>query len=866
MRVDVSPRQIDLTPGSAQTVAITIVNTETIIAGFAVRILGADPSWVEFPGEQLSLFPDETRTVPVVINPPKGLPAGSRRLAVQVRELTPPHRTVISEIDLVVPPMPMTQVRVDPMVVTAGKRATYSILVENVGNTELRGYLAGDDPENQVRFGFTPDAVVLGPGEHHVVEMRASAKRAFFGTPTVRTLSVYLDPARPDEFFTGPETPREEREQAAGATFIQKSVMARGALSLLGLLAAATVFAIVITLALSRLVAQSTADRNLALQVAAAQNSSSTAGSSGLGGTVRQLTTGDPVPGVAVSVFDDSDTSTAVATTATDTKGHYQVGNLAAGSYKISYRGAGFEQVWYPAAADASNATSVQLQNKQLKDGLDVSLGGVPASITGTVNGDDVSAATLFLETLPNGVATASLPQASPLQAPTPTGPPDNGGAVVEQVPIGSDGSFTLDSVPSPSVYDLVVVKQGYATSVQRIDVGAGEARTGVALTLVRGDGVLSGSVRGPSGPLGSVHLTATSGQNSQSTVSLTGSKAGQFTLRSLSTPATYTVVASKSGYASQTLTVSLSSGQQLTGIAITLARSSAVLTGRVQLRPSGNPVGGVAVAVANGRTTVQTVTQSSDDVGAWSVSGLKVPGVYTATFSRADLQTQVVSISLDATGAVTPDSVGAQLVNGGVQVTMTPATASVSGTVYQPEGANVCDSATGALGEASVTLSSGSTSYSVTSASVAPHCGAFRLENIPAGTYTLTATATSGTTPQSQVITLSAGDDLARDIRLSTPASLAGTVSCCTAGSDATAGPRGGWSVFLYQRQDYPDTVYRTTTTGSDGSFAFPAIDAGSYLVAVGPTSNPSNATTTKSVTVQPSQRRTGVTIRVSQ
>ena len=56
-------------------------------------------------------------------------------------------------------------------------------------------------------------------------------------------------------------------------------------------------------------------------------------------------------------------------------------------------------------------------------------------------------------------------------------------------MPVGSDGTFTLDNVPSPNVYQLVVVKTGYATTIQRLDVAGGEQRTGVQLTLRKGDG-----------------------------------------------------------------------------------------------------------------------------------------------------------------------------------------------------------------------------------------------------------------------------------------------------------------------------------------------------------------------------------------
>jgi hypothetical protein len=863
VRVDVSPLQADLQPNVSQLITVTISNTATIIAGYAIRVLGADPGWVQLDTDEIALFPDETRVLTIMVDVPRGIPAGARRIAVQVRELTPPYESKVTEIDLTVPPNPVVQLRVDPMAITAGKRATFSLLVENTGNTAIRGFLAGDDPENQVRFDFEPAHVSLAPGQHSVLDMRASAKRHFLGTPTVRSLSVYLDEIAPDAFLEPPPAQPasgEEREPLAGATFIQKSVMSRSALSLLGLLFAATVFAVVITIALSRLVAQSTADRNLALQVAAAKNNAATTGQSGVSGVVSLLTSGKPVAGVTASVFATSDTTTPVATTATNAKGAYSVTDLPAGKYLLSFRGAGFVQIWYPGAVNAADATTITLAAGQVQGGLNVSLGGVPASISGTVVGDDVSAATLFLETLPGG-ATTDAAAGRPLgTAPVPVTPPDNGGAVVQRVPIGSDGSFSLANVPSPSVYELVVVKTGYATSTQRIDVGAGETRTGVHLTLSKGDGLISGTITSQDGPLADVTVTATAGQQTASTVSLTGAHAGTFTLRQLPTPATFTLVASAAGFASQTVTLSLGSGQKLAGVSITLNKSSASLHGVVSLLPRNERAAGVGVTVTDGQLTVQTATESKGNIGSWVVGGLAVPGTYTVTFARSDLQSQTVSVSLDAAGNLTPGSLGAQITSSGIAVSMTPATATVWGQISQPGGGHVCDTSTNALGEATISLSSGASTYSVTSASVAPNCGMYRIEQIPPGTYTLAVSAGSGTSPSAQVITLVAGQSLHRNVPLAPPASMSGTVVGCT------TGPCLNWTVFLYRQADYPTTLAATTQTdGATGRFEFDNLEAGTYIVAVGSTGDPANATTTEQVTVEPSKPHDGVVITVT-
>lgn len=835
MYVEISPRRLDAVPQQPQTLSITISNTSEVISGYTLRFLGADPSWITIEDTEISLFPEETRTIEAELRVPPGMIAGERRISVQVRELTPPEATHIEEIVLVVPESRSVHLRADPMTATAGKQARYGILVDNTGNSPIHSRLTGTDPERQVRFVFVPPVVDLPPGEHAVVELRAKARRPFIGNPAIRVLAVGLEdplpvamaPAPPPEPapeqrlalrrrpVKNPGAPAPDREAAplAHVTFVQKAIVTRGPLSLIGLLFALTVFALVITLALSKIVGQSAADRNLALEIAQARNAAATSGTSGMSGTVRQLTSGDAVPGVAVDVYPADDTSTPIATTSTDRGGAWSVSDLPAGDYKVTFRGAGFVQMWYPQALSADNAETITLETNGKRAGLDVSLGGVPASISGTVVGDDVSAATVALTTPLLGTAGS-----------------DAIGAVVQTVPVGSDGSFELLDVPSPSVYELVVTKTGYATSTQRIDVSAGEERSGVEITLRKGDGLISGTVSSADGPLGGVSIVATSGQTEVSTISLTGSEAGTFTLRGLPTPGSYTVVASKSGYASQTLTLTLAKGQKLTGVGLALGKSSGSLTGAVTLLPDRTPAGGVAVTVTDGENTVVTATQSSGDVGNWRVGGLAIPGTYTVSFARSDLAGQTLSVTLDSAGQITPESRGATVTAAGIEVALQPATAVVQGVISQPASSGATTSSP--VGEVTVQLSSGTATYSVISASVpSADTGRYRIEDVPPGTYTVSVSR-NGVSPTSTILELRAGQVRDYSPVLAAAASITGTV---TQGSGPVP---AGWYVDLYRSSSYPTLPYRTVRTGVGGTFAFPDIDAPEvYIVEVRPT-----------------------------
>ncbi len=867
MRITVSPSRIEVSPGTPQPVAVTISNPGSVIAGYTVRILGADPSWVTLDDARISLFPDESRTITAILTVPPGLAAGERRMAVQVRELTPPERTAIEEVVLVVPEAGSAVVRVDPVTVTTGRTGRFSLLVENSGNTRIDGWLAADDSEGKLRYRFEPERVDLAPGEHAVLDLRARGRRPWIGQPVVRVVNVHLTrggagttPApgptgRQGKRGSTPPPPDPEAPPVATASMVQKALLSRGPIGLVGLLAAITVFAVVITVALSRIVGQSAADRNLALEIAAANDAAAAgSGSSGMTGTVRQLTSGDPVEGVAVIVYAAGQLVTPLATLATDDAGLWKISGLPAGDYQLAIRGAGFEPIWYPTSLDAENAETVTVEDDNIVAGLDVAIGGTPATISGTLVGDDVSDATVTLKTpatavvapqegtdsaaaptatttsyddevlVPaRGIVATTRTRAPPAPAePSPLAPSEEGGATVQTVAVGSDGAFSFGNVPSPSVYDLVVTKKGYATATQRIDVSAGENREGVEIHLLQGDGIISGEVSSDGKPLGGVTLTATSGQTSASTVSLTEGDKGSFTLRRLPTPGTYTVVATKDGFATQTVSLSLAEGQALTGVSLNLGAAAGGLEGKASIL-EGGPAGGVTVTVTDGTQTIQTATQSvpkdGRPIGSWRVSGLQIPGTYTVTLSRDDLASQTVSVTLDATGAVAPSSIGATVTSNGIETVMRSSSAVVRGVVRQPDSGGVLRR----VGEVTVQLSSGTTSFTVVAASVpADRRGWYRIENVPPGTYTVSVSR-PGVRPTSDIIHLTAGEDEEYHPQLLKAASLKGVVKDRdTGGADTRE-----LLVELYRASDYPAVVYRTTRADANGNYFFDDIDA---------------------------------------
>lgn len=810
MHVDVAPRRVTALAGTPVDVLVTLTNPSEVIAGYDVRVLGADARWVDVEDPSPRLFPGASLTTRVSLTLPEGTLAGDRQFTVQVTDRTGTGRVAVVDVVVEVPPQPRATIDLEPRTVTGGTSAQFHLTVHNEGNTTDPVRLLAVDPEARAEFSFSEPTVAPAPGASAPSVLGMRVRRPWFGDPVMRPFEVR---------YTGPGAPEPDDPPAAAGVFVQRPRFGRGVLGLVGLVLAITVFAAVITIALSSVVSRSAADRNLAIQVAQARDAVATTGRSALSGAVVELATGAPLAGVAVELFVADDTAQALATTSTDAAGTFALERLPAGDYLVRVRGAGFAEVWYPSAATPADATPVPAGEGDSVTGLLVVAGGVPATIAGTVVGEDVGGATVHLEMPLDSEPLSGRVGPEPDEAPAATS-----GAVVRTVPVASDGAFELDDVPSPAVYDVVVTKQGFSTSVQRLDVAAGESRLGVELPLVLGDGTISGQVLGADGPLGRASVVAVSGTTRVETVSQTAElgEEGTFTLLGLPTPGTYTVVVTAESYSPATLSFALTQGQQLTGVDIVLGRDRGALSGTVTLEGGGD-AGGVSVIVSDGATTVQTVTRSTEPVGEWEVAGLAVPGTYTLTFDRDDLAQQVLSVSLDAFGAVTAGASSADRID----VTMRAATAVLSGRVTQTLGdGSAAENAPNVI----VTLSSGTSEWRVTTASIPRRdAGRYRIEKLPPGTYTLSF-ARPGTRATSQIVVLTAGQSLVQDAELVAPARVRGTVV-------QNGNPLGGRTVLLYRAAAYGTAVgaVRTVRTDADGTFDFLDVDApDNYIVEV--------------------------------
>jgi hypothetical protein len=791
MYVQIAPLHADVSAGTAAVFTVTVANPTAIIEGYRVQVFGLDRQHVTVTPERLAVFPDETGTAELFITLPDDFPAGMRSFTVQVQSETDPENFQLVQLSLNVASIPNVILRVDPASVTGGKRATYSLIVHNVGNTAVRAVPDGIDPEEKATISFLPGEVSLGPGRREVIEAQVYSKRPWVGSP------------KPHMFTFAVDTPTRIETVAS---FIQKPRIGRMLIALMGLILAAGVFAIVLSKAFNSVVDEASVDpkmldealanedENRAEQAVVSVDPETIAGKVVL---VTDQSVG--VPGVQAALFNDGNTVLPVATAATAKDGSFAFTKLDEnGKYLLRFTGAGFNDTWYP--KEATPAGAQVLSPGTAPNPLPpVALAGQPGSVRGKVITDDVGGVTATLR-----VTGQIEPELTP--------------AVVQQVQAGADGSFVFENLPSPSDYELIIEKPGLVTATMAIPLGPGENVEGLEIPLREGDGEISGMVTDGSIPLGAVTVTASDGTNTIETVTLTSGEVGTFILHELPAPAVYSVTVTREGYRSESRSITLgpsdSDTHEVSGVDFVLAPSVGSIAGTVTTS-DGAPLGGVEVQVTGGGFEAKTTTISQGTgTGTYEFTNLPAPITYTVSFTKEGYIPQVRLEDVDTLDGTATKT--------GIDAAMSIAAVAVRGSVKDVAG--------NLLPRADVVLTNGDETRTLQTAD--QPAGQFEFSNVEPGAYTLTASL-KGTNPSVVLVNVVAAQQVAPlELRLEAQASLSGVVHRIPAANPIEEAFPGA-VVRLYRPGDFPlGNPMRETVTDAAGQYAFTELAAPDDLV----------------------------------
>ena len=720
MRASLITPSLQLAPGRPGSAVVEVTNTTAVIDGVTVSARAGGGLGATSQPALLALFPGSSGRVDIAFTASAHFPAGRHAVVVDIVSSIDPSDRVQLTLALEVLPAPAATIAVDPPTRRARRRVRYRLTATNQGNTNLVVDLAAADPARRLTARVEPPTVSVAPGAEGYAELRVYGRRHFFGAETRHRVSVL---AR-----TG------ELELDTTAAFRQPPVIPVGARTAAVLATIVAVWAAVFIVALQRAnsgdaltkqvppsfyaaVAETHPVNNAAFGVlgrpgvlAAATDGPVPAGAVpksgvviGVGGTVdgtvHAASSGAGVGRITVEAFRDSPNGPVlVSSAATATDGTYSLVGLLPGTYKLHFTATGFQDQWYPDAPTEAAATPVYVSSQSDTAGVDVTVSGLPASISGTVDTGQTPA--------PPVTVTVVSEQGN--------------GQPVATVTTDGSGNYTIPALPAPATYDLSFAAAGYQVASDTEEVAGGEAHIANTIALSAGPGILGGTVTDGTHPLGGVTITANANGQTVTSATPTTGAIGAFTIPGLATPATYLLTFSDPGYGTRTVAEHLDAGQSLTDLSIVLSGGAGQISGQVT-GPSGTPLGGVTVTVdgraggGSGSTTTNTLTAGS--VGSFLLSGLATPGTYTLTFSLAGYQSQTVQVALGSSGSAT-----------GVRVELAAEQGTITGTVRSP---------TGTLSGVTVTVTDGTTVRTTTTTS--SPAGGFSLGGLPPASYSVT-------------------------------------------------------------------------------------------------------------------------------
>ena len=283
-----------------------------------------------------------------------------------------------------------------------------------------------------------------------------------------------------------------------------------------------------------------------------------------------------------------------------------------------------------------------------------------------------------------------------------------------------STGTYSFASVAA-GTYSVTASKTGYTSQTASVTITAGQNATqNFQLTATSTTGSFSGTVTDASNaPIAGATVSYSGG-------STTTSSTGTYSFPSVAA-GTYSVTASKSGYTSQTTSVTVTAGQNATqNFQLTATGGNGSVSGKVTNISTGAGLASVTVSYSGG----STVTSST---GTYSFASVAA-GTYTFTASRAGYLARSASATVTSGQTTT---LNFQLSTSG----------KIAGVVKNSSGVAISGATVKVVGgkiATTVTLSTGST-------------GSYSTSWIPVGSYTVTVSKT-GYTTQSLPATVSTG------------------------------------------------------------------------------------------------------------
>ncbi len=182
IRVTLSEQALTIAPGATATSTVVVTNAGATVDHFTILVEGVPPEWVAEQGWEVQLAPGAQQMVRLTITAPRAPTsrADTYTVVIQARSRQNPSESGSAQARWTVLPYVVESLQVRPARAAGRGEARYTVTVRNDGNAPGEYALTGEDPEDKLRFRFTPEPLEVRPGGAGTAELRARGPLHFF--------------------------------------------------------------------------------------------------------------------------------------------------------------------------------------------------------------------------------------------------------------------------------------------------------------------------------------------------------------------------------------------------------------------------------------------------------------------------------------------------------------------------------------------------------------------------------------------------------------------------------------------------------------------------------------------------------------
>ncbi len=165
IEVTVVPTAFAVPPGDTAEATATLRNLGQSVDQFTLNVEGLDPNWYTLPVSSVALFPNDQDALRIILHPPQTAKtkAGSYPFRIKVTSQENPEEIGTVDLAIEIRALPGLEMDISPQRL-AGRKGTYQITVNNMGDSEATLHLEASDARRRLRYYLQPDSVTVPGG------------------------------------------------------------------------------------------------------------------------------------------------------------------------------------------------------------------------------------------------------------------------------------------------------------------------------------------------------------------------------------------------------------------------------------------------------------------------------------------------------------------------------------------------------------------------------------------------------------------------------------------------------------------------------------------------------------------------------